>query len=236
MGRTRVQGARDGGSGMKAVLLLSGGIDSTVVAYQLAHWGRQVHAISFHYGQTHQRELKFAQRTADKLYFRHSQIHMSRPFGSSVLTGAGTIPEGLDQSVVVPGRNLIFLSYALAIALQDGAEAIYIGATADDAEVFPDCRHEFIDAFQQVASFADDRPVPVLNATFVNETKVGVIQAGELLGVPWEATYSCYRGKEKHCGRCGACAARSQAFEALEVTDPTTYNRNPLVTIEKAGA
>ncbi len=217
---------------MKSVLLLSGGIDSAVLAYQLADEGHRVHALTFNYGQTHRREISYARDIATQLYFRHSEIHVARVFSGSgdALTGEGSIPTENSEAVVVPGRNALFLSYALAVAMSEGAGSIYIGATKDDAEVFPDCRPEFIGAFQAMAAAAaaDDLQPYFVRAPWIDATKEEVVRVGNALCVPWKSTYSCYRGKAKHCGRCGPCTARS---EALGEDDPTDYHYTPLTQL-----
>ena len=199
---------------MKAVLLLSGGIDSTVALASALSDGIDVRAVSFDYGQTHVRELVSAAAVADHYGISRTVIDLRGIFGSSsALTSGQEIPEthasGPDATVV-PGRNLVMLSVALSIAEQDGAALVIIGANADDNLGYRDCRPDFISAVDNVARLGTGNRLRVY-APFVAMTKREVIAKGAGLDAPLDLTWSCYRGNAEPCERCGACEAIREA-------------------------
>ncbi len=214
----------------RAVILLSGGLDSTTAAALARASNFDLYALSFDYGQRHRRELESARLVAEWLGVRRHQI-VSMNLGewtSSSLTGDGEIPiepgDGIP-STWVPARNHIFLAVASGFAEVVGASAIYIGVSEVDYSGYPDCRGEFIDAYQHAADLAskqfveDGRSIPVL-APFLHVPKSGVVQLGLSLGVDYGLTWSCYQGGDEPCGVCDSCRLRAAAFAAIGAVDP----------------
>lgn len=188
------------------ILLLSGGLDSTTLLYDLHRQGVYVHSLIFDYGQRHMREVGFARYHCDllKLPFTIVELHRIKGlFQHSALTdGAG--------SVIVPNRNAVFLNIAASIAMSAGAETVCIGCNADDAENFPDCTPHFIDAVQTTLMRAS---VPVeIAAPYINKTKHEIAAFAKAFSLEVEMTYSCYEGYSEPCGKCLACQKREEAF------------------------
>lgn len=193
--------------------------------------------ISFDYGQRHDRELAFAVRAAQHLDARHHLVDLSAL--ASVLTGSALtdmtidVPDGhyRDESMratVVPNRNAIFLSVATGLAVAIGADTVAIAVHAGDHPIYPDCRPAFIAAFEQQARLANEgfsHPDLRIEAPFLASTKVDIVRLGAELGVDLAATWSCYRGGDRHCGTCGTCVERREAFHDAGVIDPTAYAR-----------
>lgn len=221
----------------KAVILLSGGLDSTTCLAIAKNRGYTCYTLSVSYGQKHLVELNAAQKVAD--YFQvaeHKLMTISiGDLGGSALTDASIdVPEfGSYQEAIpvtyVPARNTIFLSVALGFAEVVGAEAIFIGANAVDYSGYPDCRPVYFDAFQKMANLAtkigDSGHTIQIETPILNLTKAEIIQRGISLGVDYSITLSCYRANEKHesCGVCDSCALRKKGFQDANVPDPTTY-------------
>jgi 7-cyano-7-deazaguanine synthase len=218
-------------AGNPAVVLLSGGLDSTTTAYLARASGLAVHTLSFDYGQRHRRELDAAARIAAHLgaaEHRVIQVGLSDWAGSS-LTGTGPIPDQLDKARIpstwVPARNHIFLAVAHGYAEAIGAKAVYIGISQVDYSGYPDCRKEFLDAYQRAADLAskqfveEGRSIPVI-APLLHLSKVETIRLGLSLGVDYGLTWSCYAGGEIPCGVCDSCRLRAAAFEAAGIADP----------------
>jgi 7-cyano-7-deazaguanine synthase len=226
---------------MKAVVLHSGGLDSTVALYQAeARWPKKIAAISFNYGQRHHRELKAAKiicLDADITYtiteisseLRYQSRPTIAPFGGSSQTDQSIpVPEGhyADESMratYVPNRNMIMLSIAASFALANGADTVIYAAHAGDHAIYPDCRPEFVREMNSTLQIANYKPVQIL-APFITMSKAGIVKLGAELDVPFELTWSCYKGGEKHCGRCGTCVERREAFQLAGVADPTEYD------------
>lgn len=218
----------------KAVVVLSGGMDSTALAY-LLHNSNDIIAVSFNYGQRHAKELQFAAITAGLLNAEHKVINMSFMadllHGSALTSNGGDVPEGhyADDNMkatVVPNRNMIMLSIAVGIAVAEGANFVATGVHAGDHPVYPDCRPEFIEYLSQTAVQATLGFAPVnfqVIAPFVNIGKDEIVKIGQSDHVPWVNTWSCYKGGEIHCGKCGTCVERKEAFRLAEVFDPTEY-------------
>ena len=217
------------------VTTLSGGLDSTTLAYELAAEGHDLVALSFDYGQRHAKEVEFAARTAGRLGAEHHVVDL-RSVGA-LLTGSAltdqdvAVPEGhyTDESMaatVVPNRNAIMLSVAVGVAVARGAEAVATAVHAGDHTIYPDCRPEFIEAIEHEARVANEGFIAdgfEVRAPFLRLTKDEIVRRGAALGVPFEETWSCYVGAELHCGRCGTCVERREAFELAGVPDPTRY-------------
>lgn len=219
---------------MKAIVLLSGGLDSTVCMSVVKHLGYEPVPISFDYGQRHSRELACAREVADFYQVKkHVVIETNmRAIGGSALTDEIEVPEGNEQRsdipvTYVPARNLIFLSYALGLAEVENAEKVYIGVNAMDYSGYPDCRAEFIARFQHVADYATKAGVE--NRRIVVETPLQYLNKGEIVslgmrnGAPLHLTTSCYQGGEVACGVCDSCVLRLKGFREAGFEDPIAY-------------
>lgn len=223
---------------MKAVILLSGGLDSSTVLYQAKADGYECYAISFDYQQRHQRELTSAQQIAESAgVVEHQVVKFDLTlWGGSALTDRKIdLPRdrSLDQMsetipiTYVPARNTIFLSFALGYAETVNASRVYIGVNALDYSGYPDCRPDYIDAMQDVFRLGtkqgrEGNPI-LIYSPLIHLKKTEIIQLGNQLGVPWEKTWSCYAGEEKACGVCDSCKLRLAAFQELGLTDPIPY-------------
>jgi 7-cyano-7-deazaguanine synthase len=222
---------------MDAVALLSGGLDSTTLAYKLAHEGMALRAVSFDYGQRHRRELDAARDIAGRLGIPHTVVRLELDLPGSALTDPVVpVPEGhyADESMratVVPNRNAMMLSIAFAVAIAHRADKVAYAAHAGDHPVYPDCRPAFVSAFQAMQRVASDWQ-PDLHTPFIYKTKADIVHIGAELGVPFEATWSCYGGGEVHCGRCGTDVERREAFELAGIEDPTEYAGRWVATSE----
>ncbi|MFD0274674.1 7-cyano-7-deazaguanine synthase QueC [Kitasatospora sp. NPDC127111] len=220
-----------------AVVIASGGLDSTTVAYWLVGQGSKVTLLSFDYGQRHRTELEYASRIAKHLQAPHEIVDLSglgKLFTGSALTDpAVPVPDGhytADnmRSTVVPNRNTIMLSIAVAAAVSASADAVAFGAHSGDHAIYPDCRREFFDQFEAVTRAGNEGFLAnefQLLAPFIGLTKADIVETGQALGVPFADTWSCYRGGEVHCGTCGTCTERIEAFSLAGVADPTVYVR-----------
>ncbi|MBQ3873168.1 MAG: 7-cyano-7-deazaguanine synthase QueC [Bacteroidales bacterium] len=211
---------------MKAVLIYSGGLDSTTLLYEYKE--SIALAVSFDYGSKHnEREIAFARLNCEKLGVEHIVIpleFMQKYFRSSLLKGGDDIPEGSYddsnmQSTVVPFRNGIMLAVAAGLAESRGLDAIMMANHGGDHAIYPDCRPEFVDAFGKAVEAGTYNGVKLLSP-YCNITKRDIALRGKALGIDYSLTYSCYKGGEKHCGKCGTCTERR---EALEGFDPTEY-------------
>jgi 7-cyano-7-deazaguanine synthase len=200
---------------MKSLVLLSGGMDSSTLLYYVKKiLKRDVEAIFFNYGQRHIKELESAKAIANSLGVKLIvyDIDLSKLAKSYLL--------GKEGSVVVPGRNAIFLSLAVAYAMSNGIEEVYYCPTIEDRDMFPDCREKFVKAIDKAMKIAYNVRI---YAPFVNRTKVDIVKMGVDLGVPYKLTWSCYEGGNKHCGKCLACRKRKIAFLRANVKDETEY-------------
>jgi 7-cyano-7-deazaguanine synthase len=223
----------------RAIILLSGGLDSATVLALASQEGFELYALSFDYGQRHQVELEKARQLAMRYSVkRHivSKIDL-RTFGGSALTSEIEVPKNRDVENVnaipltyVPARNTIFLSYALAFAEVTGARDIFIGVNAVDYSGYPDCRPEFIDAFEKVANLGTKSGVegktPIrIRTPLLQMSKAEIIRAGVEAGVDYSLTSSCYDPDEKGfaCAHCDACLLRLRGFSDAGVPDPIPY-------------
>lgn len=212
-----------------ALVVFSGGLDSTTALYWAKQEYNQVAAVNFQYGSNHQeKECASAEKIAKQLDVPFYQIPMMfiRDFFKSELIG-GEIPEGHYQaenmkSTVVPFRNGIMLSVAAGLANSLGYEVIVLANHGGDHFVYPDCREEFIEAMNNAIQAGTDYEVEVVSP-FCNMSKADIVEEGDKLGVDFSQTYSCYKGGEKHCGKCGTCIERKEAFIEAGVKDPTEY-------------
>jgi 7-cyano-7-deazaguanine synthase len=226
--------------GTPAVVLLSGGLDSTTVLAIAKDRGFEPYALSFRYGQRHVVELESARRVAQAAgVVRHVVAEIDlRVFGGSALTSDIEVPkhdssseltEGEIPSTYVPARNTIFLSFALAYAETVGAQDIFIGVNALDYSGYPDCRPEYIAAFQTMANLATKAGVGgstvKIHTPLIEMTKADIVRAGSALGVDYGLTSSCYDPSDagRPCGRCDSCLLRLKGFEEAGLTDPLAY-------------
>jgi len=219
----------------KAVVLLSGGLDSTTVLAQAQADGYQVYALSFDYGQRHDSELDAAKKIAERAgVTEHKIIPMNlRTIGGSALTDEDlAVPEEESEGIpvtYVPARNTVFLSIALGWAEVVDADAIFIGVSAVDYSGYPDCRPEYIAAFEKMANLAtkrgvEGRSVRILTP-LIDLTKADTVRLGLSLGVDYSATVSCYQANSQGeaCGVCDSCRLRIKGFAGAELADPTRY-------------
>ncbi|MFH1788416.1 MAG: 7-cyano-7-deazaguanine synthase QueC [Candidatus Altiarchaeota archaeon] len=226
---------------VKSVVLLSGGMDSTVTAYTAKEAGRTLYALTVRYGQRHEQEVESAKKIAKALpSAEHKIVDLNLAiFGGSALTDKDIkvpekrtpkeIEDGGIPDTYVPARNAIMLSIALAYAETVDADEIYIGAHCLDYSGYPDCRPEFIEAFQKMADLATKRAVegnPIkIQVPLIKLDKKQIIEKGKKLGVPFELTRSCYQKGLKSCGSCDACTLRKKGFIEAGLRDPVEYER-----------
>jgi len=214
----------------KAVVILSGGMDSTTLLYDVKSKGYDIHAISFDYRQKHSKELGTAMQTCIKLKIPWKKFDLSvlNEVAPSALTRDDwEVPEGHYEEenmkqTVVPCRNLVMLSLASAYAVGIKAKYLFYGAHRGDHAVYPDCRQEFIKLLSKTILHADWHEVQ-LKAPYSGMDKGDIAIRGKELGVDYSLTWTCYRGKEKACGKCGACQERLEAFKKAEMDDPIEY-------------
>lgn len=217
-----------------AIVLLSGGLDSMVCAALAREQGFSVIGLTVDYGQRHRVELQSARAIAQALTDRHIVLPLDlRAFGGSALTADVDVPkDGLSDGIpvtYVPARNTIFLSLALGLAEASGAHDIFIGVNALDYSGYPDCRPEFIEAFQRLATLATREGVEgrrfVIHAPLQNLSKADIAREAQRLGLDAGMSHSCYDplSDGRHCGQCDACRLRSKGFAEAGLADPTLY-------------
>ena len=215
----------------KAVILLSGGLDSTTILYYAKAKGFTPHCLIFSYGQRHKKEINKAKRIAEQAKCSYQVVKIALPWqGSSLLDLNMTLPQRniIDEkeipSTYVPARNIIFLSFAASYAEAIKAEAIFIGANAIDYSGYPDCRPEFFDNYQKVLKSGLKVGVQgkgiKIYAPLIHKTKAQIIKMGIKLNVPYHLTWSCYQGSRKPCGKCESCLLREKGFDSLKMKDP----------------
>lgn len=224
------------------VVLLSGGLDSTTTLAFARNEGYTCHALTFRYGQRHEAELAAARNIAQAQAAEHIIVEIDlRLFGGSALTSDIPVPKGRDVADIgegipvtyVPARNTIFLSFALAWAETLDCDDIFIGVNALDYSGYPDCRPEYIEAFERMANLATKAGVEghqrvKIHAPLMRLTKAEIIQLGQRLGVDYGMTLSCYDPTPEGvaCGACDACQLRLKGFTANGLTDPAPYQEN----------
>ena len=217
----------------KAVVLLSGGLDSSTCLYFAKRKGFVPECLIFDYNQRHKKEVEAAKKICRYAGCGFKVLKIVLPWkGSSLLDERTGIPKrpktptygSAIPSTYVPGRNIIFLSYALSYAEAIGAEAIFIGANAIDYSNYPDCRPEFYRSFQETASCGTKAGVEgkkiKICAPLIKKTKAQIIRLGKKLGVPFETTWSCYVGGKSPCGKCDSCYFRAKGFRQAGTKDP----------------
>lgn len=217
---------------MKTILICSGGLDSVVLAYKTAKEHRLQKLISFNYGQRHQKELDYAAMAGADLGVQHQIIDISgvgQVLTGSALTDNVDVPDGhyaedSMKQTIVPNRNAIMLTIAYGVACAEGAELVGTAVHGGDHFIYPDCRPDFVRSFEAMQQYAlEDVAEIKLYTPFLELSKAQIVEEGAKLGVPFEKTWSCYKGGEIHCGRCGTCVERQEAFHLAGVEDPTVY-------------
>ncbi|RUR32791.1 7-cyano-7-deazaguanine synthase QueC [Vreelandella andesensis] len=224
-----------GANASSTVVIYSGGMDSYTVLHRAIKEGLVVHALSFDYGQRHAKELDVAKAVC-KLHNIPHQVIDIRAIHSLIDNSALTnpdvsMPEGnyaADNlhTTVVPNRNMILLSLAIAKAVNSGAARVDYGAHGGDHILYPDCRPEFVHAMNQVAGIANFQPV-MLHAPYLTSSKADILRDGLAMGLDYRDTWTCYEGRELACGKCGSCHERLAAFAANNVEDPLAYEFVP---------
>ena len=214
----------------KVVVIYSGGMDSFTVLNRALKNGKEVFALSFNYGQRHVKELECASSVCDGLDINHKVIDISainQLLAGSSLTDDIDIPEGHYEadnmkSTIVPNRNMILLSLAVAYAVSVGAEQVYYGAHSGDHAIYPDCRPEFVEKMSDVCKIANYESVEIFSP-YLTVNKTAILADGIAMGLDYSNTWTCYNGRDKACGKCGACQERLEAFEENKITDPIDY-------------
>lgn len=215
----------------KALVVFSGGMDSTVGVYWALKNYKEVETLSFYYGSKHnEEEHKHALMTCEKLGVKNTKIDldfMNKYFKSDLLQSGGEIPEGYYtaenmKSTVVPFRNGIMLAIAAGFAESQDCDVLVLGNHSGDHAIYPDCRAGFIEGIKKAIYEGTARNIEVVSP-FCNISKTDICKLGQELGVDYSLTYSCYKGGEKHCGKCGTCTERIEAFRDSGVPDPTVY-------------
>ena len=214
----------------KVVLILSGGMDSTTLLYDLIQQGKKVYALTFDYGQKHRKEIEMAGNSCQKLQVPHKIIDLSilNEVAPSALTRDDwKVPEGHYEEpnmkqTVVPNRNMVMISIAVAYAIGLNAKEVYYAAHAGDHAIYPDCRKEFVEALGKAIKLCDWEQIE-LKAPYLGIDKGDIALKGKELGVDYSLTWTCYKGQQKACGKCGSCVERLEAFEKANMDDPLDY-------------
>lgn len=220
-----------------AVVLLSGGLDSSTTLGIADQEFEKLYALTFQYGQKHDKEIKCARRLAEHYSVEEHKvldIPLNEIGRSSLLKDGEKIPERGDDEIgedipttYVPARNIILLSYGLCFGESVDAEAIFIGANARDYSGYPDCRPDFYEAFEKMSevgtkSGVEDSPIEI-RYPLIDMKKSEIVEKAHSIGVPLELTWSCYKGGEKACGECDSCRLRLKGFEEAGLVDPIEY-------------
>lgn len=219
----------------KAIVVLSGGLDSSTCAFIAKSEGYEIHALSFYYGQRHSKELESAKKIVEAVgASSHRILEVPHPMGGA-LNSNTEVPqernlEEMSKEIpvtYVPARNTVFISLALQYAEELDADAIFLGLTAIDYSGYPDCRPEYVEAWQNLINLATKKTVEggkiELKTPLLQLYKAEIIEQGIELGVPYELTWSCYNGGEKACGKCDSCLLRLKGFKEANSTDPIQY-------------
>ncbi len=214
----------------KAVVIYSGGMDSFTLLNKVVKEGYDVYPLTFNYGQKHVKEVEVAQTVCEQLNLPLKILDISAIntlMQSSSLVGNEAIPEGHYESesmksTVVPNRNMILLSLAIAYGVDIKAGKVYYGAHSGDHAIYPDCRPEFVQKMNDVAGIANYEHVSI-ETPYLNSSKGEILKDGLNMGLTYENTWTCYNGREKACGKCGACVERLEAFADNSATDPVEY-------------
>jgi len=216
----------------KAVVLLSGGLDSAVTLYSAKAEGYECHCLTFDYGQRHRKEIELARRLAEKSGASFRLVELKLPWSGSSLLDKGTdLPRdrSIDEirsgipNTYVPARNTIFLGIAASFAETIGARAIFIGAHSEDSSGYPDCRTEYLELFDKIVKCGTRAGLEGklgLRFPLIDKNKARIITLGHSLGVPFEFAWSCYEGGPKVCMRCDSCVLRAKGFQEAGLKDP----------------
>ncbi|WJW79952.1 7-cyano-7-deazaguanine synthase QueC [Bartonella sp. TP] len=218
---------------MTSLLICSGGLDSVSLAYNLAYNKKLKAIISFDYNQRHKKELLFAKQCASDLSVDFEIFDLSnitKALDNSALTSAIDVPDGhyaekTMKITEVPNRNAIFLCIAFAAAVKKQVKEVALAVHGGDHFIYPDCRPDFLQAFNEMEKYSLEGRVS-LNAPYATITKADIVKDGAKYNTPFEKTWSCYKGREIHCGRCGTCVERREAFFLAKIEDPTIYEDN----------
>ncbi|PKN00835.1 MAG: 7-cyano-7-deazaguanine synthase QueC [Elusimicrobia bacterium HGW-Elusimicrobia-1] len=213
----------------KAIVLLSGGLDSATCLYHALRRGYDVACLAFDYGQRHRREISCSRRIARLNGLKLSVVKTAFPWNrSSLVSGGPAVADAVGgisriPSTYVPGRNTVFLAAALSFAESTGAERIFIGANAVDFSGYPDCRPAYYAAWNRLLASLGTKIK--IETPLLRLKKSGIIKMGVRMGVPYELTWSCYRGLSRPCGKCDSCAIRSRGFAEAGFKDPAVGSR-----------
>ena len=225
----------------RTVCLISGGLDSCVTAYIAKQLDYDIYSLTFSYGQQHNKEIQCAKKISSEVNSKKHiifKLDLNIFGGSSLFTGKfknekKNISEigKVIPSTYVPARNTIFLSIALAYSEVINAKSIYIGVNSTDYSGYPDCRPEYIKAFQNLTNIATKKTIEgnniVIKSPLINLSKAQIIKKGYNLNVPFKETWSCYRGSDKACGKCDSCLLRLKGFKESNIKDPISYESFP---------
>ena len=218
---------------MKTIVVCSGGLDSVSLACKVAAEADLLRLVTFDYGQRHAKEIDFARACGKRLGVPCDIVDISavgKLLSGSALTDDVDVPDGhyAEDSMkltIVPNRNAIMLTIAFGIAAAQGADAVATAVHGGDHFIYPDCRPEFVDAFEAMQKQALDGYADIrLYTPFVNIPKSAIVTEGARHNTPCAETWSCYKGGENHCGRCGTCVERREAFHLAGIPDPTVYD------------
>ncbi|MEP3524631.1 MAG: 7-cyano-7-deazaguanine synthase QueC [Hyphomicrobiales bacterium] len=218
---------------MKTLVVCSGGMDSVVLAHKAAAENTLLGLVSFDYGQRHKVELSYAAQCASRLGVPHDIIDITAigaQLTGSALTDDLDVPDGhyaqdTMKITIVPNRNAIMLTIAFGVAAAKGADAVATAVHGGDHFIYPDCRPGFIDSFETMQRHALDGYADIrLLAPFVDMSKSDIARIGAKIGVPFNETWSCYKGQDIHCGCCGTCVERREALDLADIEDPTPYD------------
>jgi 7-cyano-7-deazaguanine synthase len=213
---------------MKSVLILSGGLDSTTLLYKMLSDGYEVEALTFNYSQRHQKEIDCAKEIAGLRKIPHRVIDLgclASILGDSALLGGKEVPkchytEDAARQTIVPNRNMIMLAIAAGYAEAHEIPEVFYAAHRNDSTIYPDCRREFVEALKPAIILATAWHPVELRAPFIDLTKAEIVKLGLELNVPYELTWSCYKGEERPCKECPTCIEREEAFKLNEAEDP----------------
>lgn len=224
------------------VTVVSGGLDSVILAHYIQSLGYKQRIISFDYGQKHKKELDMALECAIRIECRWDVVNLqglADLLPSALTTKSTDVPDGHYAAdnmkvTVVPNRNAIMLSMAFGVATSCDAVMVAAGMHAGDHFVYPDCRPEFVNRLSQALALGNEgfcNTLLHISAPFIRMSKADIVRLGHKLDVPMEKTWSCYKGGRLHCGVCGTCVERREAFVLADLYDPTTYEHKPDVKV-----
>ncbi len=218
---------------MSSVLVVySGGLDSYTLLNKAMKKFDRVEAITFNYGQKHNKEIEYAESNCAELNIKHEVVNLDLEsiLSGSALVGDIDIPEGnydkeKMKQTIVPNRNMIMISVAASLVIKNDIEYLWYAAHSGDHEIYPDCRPEFIDKMAAVLEICDYHKIK-FEAPFQNLSKNEIVATGLSMGLDYSKTWTCYEGKEKPCGKCSACLERALSFEANNTEDPLNVVSN----------